>query len=134
MRQCRIWGAANAVVFSVHRADEVEKTRTKAAEQSNSSRKSGAERRKGPEGMSLQISATTGSIIMNPGASASQDAEAANEEERKREKREKKGRREKREKRKEKEAAREVGEATPRPSKGSKKSGDKSKRRPKVGT
>jgi hypothetical protein len=113
-------------------AEDVEKTRQKAAEQTNVSRKS----RKGPEGAPLQISATTGSIIMNASAGGELREDGGGLDEAARapsSKKSKKERREKREKRRERDSGRETTEQAPRPSKGSKKSSS-SKRRPKVGT
>ena len=111
----------------MYRAEEVERTRQKAAELQKLSRKgNGSASRSGLEGAALKISETTGSIIMGPNEQAGEPDGGSTQVTKK----SKKERRGKREKRREKDS-RQSSEQAPRPSKGpSKKS---SKRRPKVG-
>ena len=110
-------------------AEDVERTRQKAAEQSKQSRKGGGSAsRNGLEGAAIKISETTGSIIW--GATEHAGELAGGSSPTKKSKKERREKRDKREKRREKDS-RHGGEEVPRPSKGKKGSG--SKRRPKVG-
>ena len=108
-------------------AEDVERTRQKATEHSKLSRAGGtAASRNGLEGAALQISETTGSIIMGgteKGAETHGGSSPAS-------KKSKKERKEKRDKRREKDW-RQGAEQAPRPSKDHK--GSSGKRRPKVG-
>lgn len=108
-------------------AQDVEKTRQKASEQIKLSQKGGgSDSRNGLEGAALNISETTGSIIMGGTEQAAELHGGSSPASKK----SKKGRREKREKRREKDG-RQGSEQVPRPSKDHK--GSSGKRRPKVG-
>ena len=108
-------------------AEEVEKTRQKAAEQEKLSRKvASSASHNGLEGAALKISETTGSILMSGTAQAGGPDGGSTVT-----KKSKKDRREKRDKRREKEGRQGAETLAPRPSKS--KKGSSSKRRPKVG-